>query len=317
MRPGLWIMGAALAVLLVPSADAQRKRDKDRDRDRDRDDEEYVTRIDTTFAFDREGTVALSSMSGEIAVTSWNRAEVRIKAYSERGQILLESSRSRIDMSMRARGGRVGETRYDVTVPTGARVLTQSISGEISLRGIKGESTAHTVSGDVDIADMGARLDVTTVSGSARIVGVAGKVEVDAVSGDLELERITGDIDASTVSGEVTIDGARSKYVHASSHSGNVSFSGTIDPAGRYELETHSGNVQLMLPATVAAMLDLETFSGEIESNDFQMILQPGSQNGGRRRMAFKIGNGGARISAQTHSGNITIERGTGRATPE
>ncbi|MBA3559744.1 MAG: hypothetical protein H0W30_14250 [Gemmatimonadaceae bacterium] len=47
------------------------------------------------------------------------------------------------------------------------------------------------------------------------------------------------------------------------------------------------------------------------------MILQPGSQNGGRRRMAFKIGNGGARISAQTHSGNITIERGTGRATPE
>ncbi len=48
------------------------------------------------------------------------------------------------------------------------------------------------------------------------------------------------------------------------------------------------------------------------------MILEPGKQNSGRRRMAFKIGNGGARISAQTHSGNITIERGTtNRAKPE
>ena len=313
MRPTAWIMSAAMAVLLAPSADAQRKRDKDRDRDRD--DEEYVTRIDTTFAFDRQGTVALSSMSGEIEVTSWNRAEVKIKAYSERGQILLETSRSRVDMSIRGHGSRSGETRYEVTVPEAARVLTQSISGGISLRGIKGESTAHTVSGDVDIADMGARLDVSTVSGSARIIGVDGKVEVDAVSGDVELERIKGDVDASTVSGEITIDGARSKYVHASSHSGNLRFSGSIDASGRYELGTHSGNLQLMLPASAAATLDLETFSGEIES-DFQMTLEPGKQNGGRKRMTFKIGSGGARITAQTHSGNITIERGT-RATPE
>ncbi|MGI9076518.1 MAG: DUF4097 family beta strand repeat-containing protein, partial [Gemmatimonadaceae bacterium] len=302
MRYSAWITAAALAVVLAPSVDAQRKRDKGRDRDRD--DEEYVTRIDTTFAFDRDGTVALSAMSGDIVVTSWNRPEVKVRAHSERGQILFEASRSRVDMSVRTRG-RSGDTRYEVTVPEGARVLTQSISGEISLRGIRGESTAHTVSGDVDIADMGSRLEVTTVSGSARIVGVDGKVEAEAVSGDLELERIRGDVDASTVSGEITIDGARSKYVHASSHSGSVSFSGAIDPSGRYELGTHSGNLQLMLPASAAATLDLETFSGEIES-DFQMILEPGNQNRGRRQMAFKIGKGGARISAQTHSGNIT-----------
>lgn len=313
MRLATWTTVAAMAVLLVPSADAQRKRDKDRDRDRDRDDEEFVSRIDTTIAFDRDGTVALSAMSGEIIVNTWNRSEVKVKASSERGEIRFEASRSRLDMSMRTRGSRSGDTRYELTVPENARVLSQSISGEISLRGIKGEATAHTVSGDIDVADMGSRLDVSTVSGSARIIGVAGRVEVNAVSGDLELARITGEIDASTVSGEISIEGARSSYMHAESHSGDISFAGTIDPAGRYELSAHSGNIMLTLPESASGVLDLETFSGEIES-DFTMTLEPGRQRGGRqRRMSFKIGKGGARISAQTHSGNITIGRGTSR----
>jgi hypothetical protein len=56
----------------------------------------------------------------------------------------------------------------------------------------------------------------------------------------------------------------------------------------------------------------VQTFSGEVNS-DFPMTLQPGSRSGNRGRgMQFTIGGGGARISAQTFSGDITIERSSG-----
>ncbi|HVT39267.1 MAG TPA: hypothetical protein VHE78_09500, partial [Gemmatimonadaceae bacterium] len=60
----------------------------------------------------------------------------------------------------------------------------------------------------------------------------------------------------------------------------------------------------------------LQTFSGSITSS-FPMTLQPGerSRRSGRK-MQFTIGNGSARISAQTFSGDITIER-TGRSEKE
>jgi hypothetical protein len=48
------------------------------------------------------------------------------------------------------------------------------------------------------------------------------------------------------------------------------------------------------------------------------MTLQPGSRSGGRGKgMQFTIGGGGARISAQTFSGDITIQRASGASREE
>jgi hypothetical protein len=48
------------------------------------------------------------------------------------------------------------------------------------------------------------------------------------------------------------------------------------------------------------------------------MTLEPGARTGERGKgMRFTIGGGGARISAQTFSGDITIERASGASREE
>lgn len=57
----------------------------------------------------------------------------------------------------------------------------------------------------------------------------------------------------------------------------------------------------------------IETFSGSVDS-DFPVTLQPNTDGrGSNRRMEFKIGNGRARIVAESFSGTIKLERGDGR----
>lgn len=303
-----WIIAtvAALALSIPPGLAAQRGSG-------DRDD--FRSRIDTTVALSGNGTVDLSLVSGEIIVTSWDRSEVRVHATSERGILRFDASPSRVTLGVRSDRGELGDTRYEVTIPKSARVAAQGVSGDVSTRG-GSDVEAQSVSGDVEVVDATGRVEIQSVSGDASAQGVDAGVKASTVSGDLTLSDVTGDVDANSVSGDITLDGVRSSFVRTSTTSGEVHFSGTLDPKGRYEFNSHSGDIEIAVPGG-GATLDVHTFSGEVDS-DFPMTLQPGSRSGDRGKgMQFTIGGGGARISAQTFSGNITIERASGASREE
>lgn len=309
MRPRPYLAIAAALLAAAPLL-AQGRRDRGDDFDMEQ------SKLDTTVALNASGTVDLSLISGEIRVTSWDRNQVRIVATSESGTLDLESSPSRVTLSMRSEGrhGNVGDAQYQVTVPATARLLLRTVSGEITSRG-GAELEAHTVSGDLSVSDVKGRTTLETVSGELTGTGISGNVRANSVSGDVTLNTITGDIDAETVSGDVELTDVRSSSVRASSTSGDAHYQGTVDSKGRYDFQSHSGDVRLVLPANIGAQLSIETFSGDIDS-DFPMTLLPGAQrsSGRPRHMEFRIGNGGAVISATTFSGDVTIERGSGRS---
>jgi hypothetical protein len=65
------------------------------------------------------------------------------------------------------------------------------------------------------------------------------------------------------------------------------------------------------IPADAGAIVSLETFSGNVDS-DFPVTLESGrSRSGHESRFEFRVGKGGARIVAETFSGDIRIQRST------
>ena len=264
---------------------AERVRERLESRDDDDDDRDAAqggmqgrTSIDTTVPFARGGVVDLSLISGEIRVVGWSRAEVRVSARSEGGRLRFEASPSRVSLDIEHQGGRHRgdlDATYELSVPVGTRVLMRSTSGDLAARGVKGEVEARSVSGSVEIDD-------------------AGRVTLESVSGDVQASRVNGEARADSVSGDVTYDGS-------------------VDPAGRYDFHSHSGTLRLVLPASTNATLSLQTFSGDIDSA-FPLTVRPTGDAGreGRRsgrRMEFTLGSGGPRITAETFSGEIVIER--------
>ena len=288
---------AMLAALLIASPLAAQ-----------RDDDDYRSRIDTTVNFDRAGTVDLSLVSGEIVVSSWDKNSVRVKATSERGVLRLDASSLRLTLTVRSEHGNLGDTRYEVTIPNGARLIARSVSGDIRSRG-GSEVEARSVSGDVEVTDVSGRATLESVSGTVRGARIAGGLRANAVSGDLDMSDITGDVDVQTVSGEIGLGSVTSSYVSTQTVSGDVTFTGKIDPKGRYDFHAHSGDVRITLPPTLpGASFSVETFSGDVESA-CKMTLTPNDV--GRRHgqhIEFTIGSGGAHFTIQTFSGDVRIE---------
>jgi DUF4097 and DUF4098 domain-containing protein YvlB len=179
---------------------------------------------------------------------------------------------------------------------------------------VKGEIDAHAQSGDVDVRDAGDDIDVETLSGNVTIEGARGAVNVHTVSGDISLTGGRGNIELESVSGDMELHDVVSSQVRTNSTSGDLTFAGAILDAGRYQFESHSGELRLELPANVGAQLSVSTFSGEIDSA-FPITLTPGAHAIGAsqaKKLTFSLGQGSARILAETFSGDVTLTS-TGR----
>lgn len=293
---------ALLATLLLPAAlQAQVERQ----------------RVDTAFAFDKGGLVSLSLVSGEIRVVTGTGNEIRILATIERGRLETMLSRSQVSIEARSVNGRMGLTRYELTVPVGTRVDANSVSGEITIRGTGTEVEAHTVSGAVTVENASGLIDVGTVSGRIDLRGIAGRSAVETVSGDVDVDDVAGELETESVSGSVAVRRGKLRTFRSETVSGSLRYEGSFDPAGDYRFNSHSGDVTIAIPANGGAALELETWSGDIQS-DFPLTLQPGdNMNRRNRRMQFTVGQGGARISAETFSGDINVRRAMPRGTEE
>jgi DUF4097 and DUF4098 domain-containing protein YvlB len=276
-----------------------------------RDLQNQAPRIDTTIAFATDGVVDLSSMRGEIAVTGWDRREARIRATVERGLLDFELSSSRITIEER-RGqqnrSRSSETRYEVTIPRGVRVIARTSSGEITITGTGGEVEANTNSGDITIEDVAGRVEVGALSGEITLKQVKGNVDATAVTGSIEATSIEGDLHLESTSGDIIVTDAKGRDVELSTTNGEIAFAGSIDPNGRYEFSSHSGTIDLAIPASTNARFIVGTFSGAIDS-DFPITLQPGDRTNRSRRFEFTVGSGGPRIVAESFSGDVEIRK--------
>jgi DUF4097 and DUF4098 domain-containing protein YvlB len=280
----------------------QERRERDRERERERRARDAAGALDTTVAFDARGTITVSCPQGTVVVTGSDRNEIRVRARTENGAIRFTSNGTRASLEP-VSGRNCSDGRFELTVPAGARVTARSWSGSVSARGVRGDLEVRTQSADIDLADAG-RVDVESLSGDVTIRGVNGETMIHTVSGDVELGGARGDVEVETVSGDIDLRDVVAKQLRTHTTSGDVSFTGQILPDGRYEYNTHSGEIRLALPADVGAKLSVATFSGGIES-DFPITLQAGDH--GNKRLSFSLGQGTARIVAETFSGDITL----------
>jgi DUF4097 and DUF4098 domain-containing protein YvlB len=280
----------------------------------------YRESLDTVVTLDRQATVDLSLLSGRVTVVGGGGSQAHVKAYTDRGELEFDAEPGRIRLQVDpGRSGchscRGGDATFELTVPAGTRVIVNTISAPVSVRGTKGEVDVSAVSGSVVVFDAARRVKAESVSGSVAVSQVTGDVRASSVSGRVEVDDISGDLETESVSGRLTMNNARSKFVRAETVSGRVTYVGTFTPDGTYEFKSHSGSVYLTLPSDVGATVRIETFSGTVDS-DFPVTLQPNTDGrSSNKKMEFKIGNGRSRIVAESFSGSIKLQRGDGRDT--
>lgn len=125
-----------------------------------------------------------------------------------------------------------------------------------------------------------------------------GQVALDLTTtsnNDIEVDGYAGQLTAKTDGGLITLNNdALTDGSTISSSSGNIEFSGTLDPQGKYQFATDSGNIDLTLPADTPMQVHASTGPSGSYNNEFS------DTTGTLPR---------ASIDLQTKSGEMTIHK--------
>jgi DUF4097 and DUF4098 domain-containing protein YvlB len=288
----------------------------------------YEEKFDRTEALAKDGKVFVGNISGDVVVRTWDKAEVRIealkisqasseeKAKANAGQVTIEIVREagvlRIETKYPQQkkfwgGDSINvSVDYKLWVPSAAGVEVKSISGDVDFEAAGGPVKARVVSGSVGLRKAGAGADLNTVSGELTLSEVVGDVFLKTVSGDIAVDGVKGSVEAESVSGDIELKGVSAATgVNAKTVSGNVEYSGRIEPKGRYHLKSHSGDIRMALPADAAFEFEGETFSGVVDS-DFKIEV---TGKISQREVHGTINGGGAEVRLSAFSGSVDLKK--------
>jgi DUF4097 and DUF4098 domain-containing protein YvlB len=265
-----------------------------------------VQQTDTIVSLQGATRLALENRGGQVVVTTWDRDAVRIQAeHAERTWIEVERDGDVIEIQAGTRRGPPTVIDYAITVPPSLDLDIEGLQTAVTIEGVAGEVEVETLEGDIHIRGGRGSIIAETTNGEVTIEDAEGVVEMAAVAGGVTVTNSSGEILAETVMGPITIEGVTARIVEAATVSGRILYDGTIEEGGRYSFGAHAGRIELVLPAGVNAEVTAVSLAGEIRAD------YPGAPTefAPRKRSSFTLGSGGARIEAETFSGDITMRR--------
>ena len=330
--PGLvWAQAPPAPPAPPPPPDAHKMIEKHREAESG---PEFTDRATRAFKVAGPTTLALANVSGRIAVTAAPGAEIRLEIVKRaRGATEADARQrldaTRVDIEERAgridvrtehtRGRRGASVDYTVVAPPDTTLEIRSVSGDVSVDGVKGEVRAETVSGDVTAAGLAREASLKTVSGDIKVASSAvdGQLGATSVSGDVVIQGFKARrVDAGTVSGNVKLTSGACEQATVHSVSGDVGLAATLAQGGRYELRSHSGDVSITVDGKTGFHVDASSFSGGIKT-DLPLDVRSKTENEGfgppSRSLRAIYLDGSAQVEMSSFSGAIVITKKTGQ----
>ncbi len=275
--------------------------------------------ISESRAVDATARIDISNVRGSVTVSAWDQARVEVTGTLGTGSKGLSISGGGSRLTIKVEGAeqsgwfnwgsnsRMEDSILDIRVPREAELKIETVSAGISVTGTAGRQLdASSVSGKMRLDSTAKEVEAGSISGTIELSGAGERVHADTVSGDIDLRSNRDRMKLETVSGNIVATTDSYREFSGSSVSGDITLRGTPGTDARLDAETMSGDVSVDLPGNVSARINAETFSGRIRS-DFGTVREP--EHGPGRSLDATIGDGNARVSIETFSGDITIRR--------
>jgi putative adhesin len=236
------------------------------------------------------------------ATSAWGlSAEERVSRIESKPPIEQDGNVIRVGRIRERELSRNVSISYELVVPVETRLRSETGSGDLTVKGLRGPVDADTGSGNITISSIADDVKANTGSGDIRLTAVKGSVHADTGSGSIRGTDLSNGIWADTGSGTVEVRGVYGR-VRADTGSGNISAEGT--PSSEWRLTAGSGNIVVRLPARMGFNLHAHAEAGRVS------VARPLTLQGtlGQNEIRGKSGDGGPLLEVRSGSGDIRIE---------
>jgi Putative adhesin len=229
----------------------------------------------------RDGLLVLRLTDGDARLTGVDGDRVTVRSMDRESVDGFVMERGERSLEITTQGADSAD--LDIELPSGATVILETRSADVTVANLSGDVRLTTASGD---------LTVRRSSGTLTAEAVSGDVEI-AASGPLSVA-------ARTVSGDLQLRAEVLGRLHATTTSGDLSIVGHFLGEGPFVIETVSGDTSLAPLGDVK--IEATTLTGDIHGRNI-------GRRSSRDLGPIVVGSGdGPTISFRSTSGDLSID---------
>jgi hypothetical protein len=275
--------------------------------------------FEQTFEVEPDVRVDVEVITGKIEMRGIDANEVRVRAT---GQLRVDGSRRRVSLRAPSAGWfpwtHPVDVEVEIELPRKSRITARTINGGIKAEDVEGELELHAANGAIEVKGAPEHAYLETMNAAIKFEGERSGVVAKTLNGEIELKGVSGEVQASTVSGRIRVEGDQLERAELRTMAGAIELDSSLAKGARVDAKSFSGPVTLRLPEGTSARFDVQSYSGGIQS-DFVSRLDGDDDGGGGSRswghgpgrpLSFVVGDGDARISIESFSGGVKVERG-------
>lgn len=340
-RTPIWLLAAALVIVMTPSVGLSSDIDADFD-----------------VHSGEELRIDLEGLRGDVDITGWSKNHVEIRGRIggrglQDGDLIIEQTSSGVDIMSHYRHRRHHDTNvelhikvpveYDISMRAATDTRIKNVrgnvdvsigNGDLELEGVHGKCELHAANGELYVEKCTLDGEINSANGQVTLKDSEIKGEIASVNGHVRVSRAAETLEVSSTNGAVEIGTAGS--VHAKTVNGRVSVG---ELAGWIEAETVNGSVELRMVGGPDGnrSIDIETLNGHVEleipenfSMDFDVAVENrdrgrhyeiisdfdldlDSDDGFRRYYIIRgkgsIGGGHNRVRIRATNGDVVLKR--------
>ena len=241
--------------------------------------------VERSVEFAPGGRITIVNVNGDITVNSWDRHEVKMKAFKraraeseDAARMLLEKTAVQFErtdegIDIRTDAPKTPGRNRNVSV-----AYTVTVPKEIDLE-------MKTVNGTIEVKDISGAVDAKTTNGRIGLTGIVGTIQAKTTNGKIGLLEVLGPIRAKTTNGSIKAE-----------------VGGSGEQQHEIRAATTNGGIEVTLPKGLNANLKASTVNGKINT-DFPVTVKglisksvDGVINGGGELIHLKTVNGSIRL---------------------
>lgn len=252
-----------------------------------------------------QGKVIVDTESGQVDASSISAGEETIELSSGFGKIILEKASSK-DVRLDSNSGNLEMNE----VRASGNVTMSTDFGNINFSsGSANSLNIDTQSGKITFTKLTLQSTLMAKSefGEISVEQVkAASYDLQTNSGSITADGVFGNVKAHSGFGSVTVKNGASVTIDLSTQSGSVDFEGSLGD-GTHSIYSEFGDINLTIPADSALNVDLKTDFGSIKSDIPITVVLSGDSDGEENHQTGTMNDGGAQLTVETQSGNISI----------
>jgi DUF4097 and DUF4098 domain-containing protein YvlB len=282
--------------------------------------------VERTFQVQPGVHVNLSTLGGNITVTSTTDAEVKIVAKEHirtNSEAEADELLKKLDLTFEQHGDTVSataeyqsamglhwgnspvEVEFEVHVPVSASVDLKTSGGDEIVGDLTGKVYARTSGGDIKLGRIVGDINASTSGGNVAIEEGQTTVKVSTSGGNITAKHLVGPSDLKTSGGDIKVESVENS-IDARTSGGDIraNFDGAL--RGDSKLDTSGGQVKATVGKAMAFHLNADTSGGEVEAGGLTITIDHGGV--GKSSLVGSVNGGGPDLRLHTSGGDIDVE---------